>query len=670
MSADCPVSPAAFARLATFSLTTLVLWATVVTLCAISRVVASCCSTAEATAVEISLTLDIVAPMRSIAATASRVVVWIARIWLEISSVAVAVCEASAFTSPATTANPLPASPARAASIVALSASRLVCAATAWINLSTSPIFCAAFARACMVARVLSASCTAAPATVADSPTLRPISLIEALSSSAAAAIECTPREACAEAEAAEPASVFALEATSAIALAVSCICAAEPVTVSATVLTSLSRRLASVRSSLRRSSLMRLRSSDACSARRRASRRASRRTLSADAISAISSVPWGGDLRVEVAIGDAGHAAPEPGYAANHAAADVEPAEREGRHQTDQRQGDENNLAAPDLADRGVRGLCRGRLAAPAQGRNLPLELSRKRAVLLDHLLARDRAAEFLVFELENVAVAAPDAYEVGHELGYRPIPEGDGRPVEMARRCDEAVLDGRHLLPVAQIGGLDEDSEKEISFGAQLQYRLQRDEIVIGKRAQPAADVGEVALVGGLLNRQRKRESYIVHHRHEFLGKLLVRGAHRADEGRPLGRDRPAFRHRLGQAIDIFGHAPGGFLELRGVLAVKRGHRVVERHTSGIERLERASTLVRAGGGEQGLRLADYVRRRHGDIGGPRHVGQARAGDDLERAPEMIIRHERGRAREHRDGRDRAEGREQPAPQAEPVP
>jgi len=76
--------------------------------------------------VEISLILDIVAPMRSIAATASRVVSWIARIWPEISSVAVAVCEASAFTSPATTANPLPASPARAASIVALSASRLV----------------------------------------------------------------------------------------------------------------------------------------------------------------------------------------------------------------------------------------------------------------------------------------------------------------------------------------------------------------------------------------------------------------------------------------------------------------------------------------------------------------------------------------------------------------
>ena len=39
----------------------------------ISRVVTSYCSTAEATVAEISLILDMVAPMRSIAATASGV---------------------------------------------------------------------------------------------------------------------------------------------------------------------------------------------------------------------------------------------------------------------------------------------------------------------------------------------------------------------------------------------------------------------------------------------------------------------------------------------------------------------------------------------------------------------------------------------------------------------
>src|SRR5881227_3892200 len=64
-----------------------------------------------------------------------------------ISPVAFAVCSASALTSEATTANPRPASPARAASMVAFSANRLVCSAIAVISFTTSPICCAARAR-------------------------------------------------------------------------------------------------------------------------------------------------------------------------------------------------------------------------------------------------------------------------------------------------------------------------------------------------------------------------------------------------------------------------------------------------------------------------------------------------------------------------------------------
>ena len=57
-----------------------------------------------------------------------------------ISSVAAAVARASSLTSPATTAKPRPASPARAASIVALRASRFVCSAIAEIVLTTAEI--------------------------------------------------------------------------------------------------------------------------------------------------------------------------------------------------------------------------------------------------------------------------------------------------------------------------------------------------------------------------------------------------------------------------------------------------------------------------------------------------------------------------------------------------
>jgi hypothetical protein len=100
----------------------------------------------------------------------------------------------------------LPASPARAASIVALSASRLVWPAMSLISLSTSPIFCAASARPRIVWLVRSASLTARPAICAEDDAWRPISPIEALSSSAAEATVWTLTVACSDAAATAPA--------------------------------------------------------------------------------------------------------------------------------------------------------------------------------------------------------------------------------------------------------------------------------------------------------------------------------------------------------------------------------------------------------------------------------------------------------------------------------
>ena len=103
--------------------------------------------------------------MPPIAVTQSPVADWMAATWPAISSVAFAVWLASSLTSDATTAKPLPASPARAASMVAFSASRLVWLAIAPIRRSTSPIFSAAEARLLTISVVCPALTTALSAT-------------------------------------------------------------------------------------------------------------------------------------------------------------------------------------------------------------------------------------------------------------------------------------------------------------------------------------------------------------------------------------------------------------------------------------------------------------------------------------------------------------------------
>ena len=79
--------------------------------------------------------------------TVSSTACWMSWISVPISPAAFAVCCASDFTSLATTAKPRPAAPARAASIVALSASSEVWAATPSISFTTVPMRPAASAR-------------------------------------------------------------------------------------------------------------------------------------------------------------------------------------------------------------------------------------------------------------------------------------------------------------------------------------------------------------------------------------------------------------------------------------------------------------------------------------------------------------------------------------------
>ncbi len=161
-SADTrPVSSAACATPEIAAVTCEVPLAACATLRAISWVAAPCSSTAAAMAPEMPSSARMVPEIASIAVTVFVEAAWIASIWAPISSVALAVWAASPFTSEATTAKPLPASPARAASIVALSASRLVWLAIWLISFVTSPILPATATRLWTISPVRVASSTA-----------------------------------------------------------------------------------------------------------------------------------------------------------------------------------------------------------------------------------------------------------------------------------------------------------------------------------------------------------------------------------------------------------------------------------------------------------------------------------------------------------------------------
>ena len=137
--------------------------------------------------VAISLIAPIVPPMPWIADTASPVAPCIAATCAAISSVAFAVWLARDFTSDATTAKPLPASPARAASIVALSARRLVCSAMPVMILTTETISWDDVPSCWRIASASPETRTARPATSAALEVLRAISEMEAPISSAPA---------------------------------------------------------------------------------------------------------------------------------------------------------------------------------------------------------------------------------------------------------------------------------------------------------------------------------------------------------------------------------------------------------------------------------------------------------------------------------------------------
>ena len=150
----------------------------------ISFVVMLCSSTAEAIVREASFTRVTTSAIRLTALMACPDEFWMPSTRWRMSLVASAVCRASSLTSVATTAKPLPASPARAASIVAFRARSFVCSAMSWMTSMTWPMPSAVWPRWLISWFVFCTSWAASSATRAACSALRATSLMAAVISS------------------------------------------------------------------------------------------------------------------------------------------------------------------------------------------------------------------------------------------------------------------------------------------------------------------------------------------------------------------------------------------------------------------------------------------------------------------------------------------------------
>ena len=98
------------------------------------------CSSTAAMVVILTLTSETLFEIVSVEVTTPVIFCWIPRTEDSMFLKAAAACLAKSLTALATTAKPLPASPARADSMVASRASRLVWSASSWITSTSHPV--------------------------------------------------------------------------------------------------------------------------------------------------------------------------------------------------------------------------------------------------------------------------------------------------------------------------------------------------------------------------------------------------------------------------------------------------------------------------------------------------------------------------------------------------
>ena len=178
------------------------------------------------------------------------------------------------------------------------------------------------------------------------------------------------------------------------------------------------------------------------------------------------------------------------------------------------------------------------------------------------------------------------------------------------------EAVLHRRQQVDRCQVGGLDEDAERKVGFGAQGQHGLQRAKFVVGQPHQGLVDGRGILPIGRGLQRHGKRKGDVVRDRDHFFGEFPMRLAQFADQRDTGIGDLLALGHGLLEPCQVFKNAAGSDVELGGVFGAEQAEGAFHLLARCRERLEGVAALGVICRGKQARRGRTDIARRLDDI------------------------------------------------------
>ncbi len=293
------------------------------------------------------------------------------------------------------------------------------------------------------------------------------------------------------------------------------------------------------------------------------------------------------------------------------------------------------------------------------------------------EHGFAGSGCLDLLAAQIEDVGLVAAVAQQIGDRggqcVGGRCCLKRVERLADACGRCCEAVAHRWQQVLVRIIGGLDQQPQREVRIGAQIEHRLQRIELLVGDVGQPLLDhLGVRCVVGDALQTGDEGEIGIVNHRRQFLAEAVGGGADCLRHRHALVAQRQSLADRGGQQIQVAAQLFRGLTQRRRrLLAVsavgERGDDLIECVLIACQRRDRRVALGHVGGGQYRRRRGRDLRAAFCQPQREAHGWQIVFGDATQGRADIVVGQHRDDGCQDGQAGDAAEREEQLAPDAQ---